>query len=442
MHRASNSTFDLDAAQVDQLELLDIGGATPPVPGLNTRPTQTGFIRTTQTELPISDLDILANEIELSNMGQGQLPVPDLDNSAKALESINLIEPTLSAPHLSISAAQPAPLEMDKVSKPALDLNTPNDHSEILGMPQPTLDVSDLDMVATSSATIKTEPLTSFTCFPRFPAEIQRIVWKLAPYVPSLTTLNLEDLHLLSRSSMSARLNGTNTDRNDTAVSVDRSLVTICRTSRACALEEYGTPYTFEFRTTDSEDNESLTSTWAPAFQLYLTNSPSETFYFPREEALDDFRRFWRIVRGGKVQHSVIRSLALGDVRTRRLDDYDLARLHNSNGVWRNKDIKVLGTMSCFWPPFPELEALVIIDLMVVSSTAPEKHRQYPEPIGPSSKENVEIFVKTLEERLGRYPVDVERGAAEGPEGCTWSMWWKEPKVDIVSQEDFENRFH
>jgi len=98
--------------------------------------------------------------------------------------------------------------------------------------------------------------------------------------------------------------------------------------------------------------------------------------------------------------------------------------------------------MSCFWPPFPQLEALAIVDLMVVSSTTPEKHRQYPEPVGSSSEENVEIFVKTLEGRLGRYPVDVERGAAEGPEGCTWSMWWKEPKVDIVSQEDFENRFH
>ncbi|KAE9376072.1 hypothetical protein N431DRAFT_464129 [Stipitochalara longipes BDJ] len=298
---------------------------------------------------------------------------------------------------------------VDEATPPNLDINTlANQFGSLLNMDQKILPISDPGTSSISSTTIEAEPLTSFTCFLKLPPEIQCMVWKLAPYVPSLTTLNLENLHLLSKNSMSGRLDGAYAGHSRPVIS-KRPLPTACRTSRDCAMREYGTPYTFESRSTDPEGNESFRSTWTSAFQLYLTNSPAETFYFSCEGALDDFRCFWRIIRGGEVQHSVTHSLALGNVYARPLDNRDLSRMNDPSAVWRNKDTRVLGSMSSFWPPFPQLQALTFVDPKVINSSTWDEQKRYLGTTWISSEENIGAFVKTLEKKLGKYSADVER---------------------------------
>jgi hypothetical protein len=290
-------------------------------------------------------------------------------------------------------------------------------------MGQTTSPASGLNAAAMPSSTLESGSLSTFICFPKLPPELQRKIWKLT-LQPKIITLDVGDIYQ----------QGPNV-RPKTGLS-PHPILSVCSTSREVALEIYGgKPYSFVTGCScgDEENHE----TWFRHFDLYI-NPEADTFYFSEHRHLDQFARFWQIIRGNSLEGHVVRSLVVDNVKAGALDTYDLARWQNADLVWINRDIHILGTMAMLTAPFAELEEFILVGFEVVDTAAAHQMRLAAGTTRISEEENIDVFVECLQEKLLIYPMEVENEVAQGPRGCTWSKWWEDPKLALMTKEEFE----
>ncbi|KAH8753221.1 hypothetical protein BGZ57DRAFT_965340 [Hyaloscypha finlandica] len=281
-----------------------------------------------------------------------------------------------------------------------------------------------LNAAAIPSSTLESRSPITFICFPKLPPELQRKIWKLAVQ-PKIITLDVGDVYQ----------QGPNV-RPKTDLS-PHPILSVCSISREVALGIYGgKPYSFVTGCScgDEENHE----TWFRHFDLYI-NPAADTFYFSEHRHLDIFARFWQIRRGDSLErHVVVRSLVVDNVKAKALDTYDLARWQNADMLWINRDIHILGTMAMLTAPFVELEEFILVGFEVVDTAAAQQMRVAMGTTRISEEENIDVFVECLQWKLQIYPMEVECEVAQGPRGCTWSKWWEDPKLTLMTKEEFK----
>lgn len=299
------------------------------------------------------------------------------------------------------------------------------------------------------------EPPITFHKFTELPNELKDIIWRFA-LTPQLVRFQFEDSVTVQRDMWAVANELIKTNPND-------AILSVCRASRDIAMKEY-LRYTLTTMT-GAHPPHSYEATCYPPVPFFF-RPWLDTIYVPRVHEFVELVAHTNIIEDGyedppKALES-IRSLALGGVVEKAWYLHRTAPLTLTGRGDIHLDPFMDGGSQKFWhqmSKFPSLEELIIVvaPIYYLTREAESIDMKYFEEIFEivicsdpiECGERVKDFQQEVEKNLARgLRVMIKRlGDPNDPlfrhlKHQSFSDWWRNPKVTMMTESEFRARFN